>query len=89
MQVAEKGGFKWQETAYAKLNPLTVVQGDADVITYSTPGLKDYIESGKMKILAAMMPGRLPAYPDVPNVSGAGLREPYSIWFGAFVPKRD
>lgn len=87
MKVAETGGFKWQETAYSKLNPLLVVQGDADVITYSTPGLKDYVDAGKMKILAAMVPGRLPAYPDVPNVAEQGYGKAYSIWFGAFVPK--
>ena len=87
MNVAKVGGFHWKETAYGKLNPLLVVRGDADVITFSTPGLKDYVESGKMKILAAMLPVRLPAYPDVPTVKEQGFGEGYSIWFGAFVPK--
>jgi tripartite-type tricarboxylate transporter receptor subunit TctC len=87
MKAAEIGGFEWQETAYSELNPLLVVQGDADVITFSTPGLTDYVESGQMKILAAMVPNRLPAYPDVPNVSEQGYGEAFSIWFGAFVPK--
>jgi len=87
MNVAEMGGFKWKETAYKELNPLLVVQGDADVITFSTPGLTDYVESGKMKLLAAMLPGRVPAYPEVPTVAEQGFGEGYSIWFGAFVPK--
>jgi len=87
MKAAEIGGFKWKETAYAQLNPLLVVQGDADVITFSTPGLHDYVESGKMKLLAAMLPNRVPAYPDVPTVEEQGFGEGYSIWFGAFVPK--
>lgn len=87
MNVAKEGGFEWQETAYGDLNPLLVVQGDADVITYSTPGLTDYVESGKMKLLAAMLPNRVPAYPDVPTVSEQGFGEGYSIWFGAFVPE--
>ncbi len=88
MRVAQIGGFQWKETAYSKLNPLLVVKGDADVITFSTPGLKDYIESGKMKILACMLPNRLPQYPDVPTVEEQGFGEAYSIWFGAFVPAR-
>ena len=87
MKAAEIGGFSWKETAYSELNPLLVVQGDADVITFSTPGLTDYVEAGEMKLLAAMVPGRLPAYPDVPNVAEQGYGEAYSIWFGAFVPK--
>ncbi|MCG8695793.1 MAG: tripartite tricarboxylate transporter substrate binding protein [Minwuiales bacterium] len=87
MKAAAVGGFQWKETAYSKLNPLLVVQGDADVITFSTPGLTDYVESGKMKLLAAMLPNRVPAYPDVPTVAEQGFGDAYSIWFGAFVPK--
>jgi len=88
MNVAKIGGFKWKETAYKKLNPLLVVKGDADVITFSTPGLRDYVESGKMKLLACMLPNRLPSYPDVPTVKEQGFGVGYSIWFGAFVPAK-
>lgn len=86
MNAAKIGGYQWKETAYKKLNPLLVVQGDADVITFSTPGLKDYVESGKMKVLACMLPQRLPQYPDVHTVAEDGFGDAYSIWFGAFVP---
>ena len=88
MNVAKIGGFKWKETAYKKLNPLLVVKGDADVITFSTPGLRDYVEAGKMKILACMLPTRLPQYPKVATVKEQGFGDPYSIWFGAFVPAK-
>ncbi|GAK55103.1 hypothetical protein U27_01934 [Candidatus Vecturithrix granuli] len=86
MNAAKIGGFAWKETAYNELTPLLVVKGDADVITFSTPGLKDYIESGQMKLLACMLPDRLPDYPDVPTVTEQGFGDAYSIWFGAFVP---
>ncbi len=88
MNAAKIGGFKWKETAYKQLNPLLVVKGDADVITFSTPGLRDYVESGQMKLLACMLPNRLPQYPDVPTVKEQGFGDPYSIWFGAFVPAK-
>lgn len=88
MNAAKIGGFQWKETAYKKLNPLLVVKGDADVITFSTPALRDYVEAGKMKLLACMLPDRLPQYPDVPTVSEAGYGDAYSIWFGAFVPAK-
>jgi tripartite-type tricarboxylate transporter receptor subunit TctC len=88
MNVAKIGGFKWKETAYKKLNPLLVVKGDADVITFSTPGIRDYVEAGKMKILACMLPNRLPQYPDVATVKEQGFGVGYSIWFGAFVPAK-
>jgi tripartite-type tricarboxylate transporter receptor subunit TctC len=86
MNAAKIGGFTWKETAYKDLNPLLVVQGDADVITFSTPGLRDYVEAGKMKLLACMLPNRLPQYPDVATVEEQGYGDAYSIWFGAFVP---
>ncbi|MEW6376293.1 MAG: tripartite tricarboxylate transporter substrate binding protein [Thermodesulfobacteriota bacterium] len=86
MNVAKIGGFKWQETAYKELNPLLVTSGDADVITFSIPGLRDYISSGKMRLLACMLPNRLPAYPDVPTVSEQGFGDAHFIWFGIFVP---
>jgi len=88
MNVAKLGGFKWKETAYKDLNPLLVVKGDADVITFSTPGIKDYVEAGQMKILACMLPNRLPQYPDVATVKEQGFGKGYSIWFGAFVPAK-
>ncbi|MGA9477878.1 MAG: tripartite tricarboxylate transporter substrate binding protein [Desulfobacterales bacterium] len=86
MNVAKQGGFTWKETAYKELNPLLVIKGDADVITFSTPGLTDYLESGQMKLLAAMLPDRLPKYPNVATVEEQGFGKGYSIWFGAFVP---
>ncbi|MBW1721847.1 MAG: tripartite tricarboxylate transporter substrate binding protein [Deltaproteobacteria bacterium] len=88
LNAAKIGGFKFKETAYKKLNPLLVVSGDADVITFSTPGLRDYVDSGKMRLLACMLPNRLPYYPDVPTVKEQGFGEAYSIWFGLFVPAK-
>lgn len=88
MNAAKIGGYQWKETAYKKLNPLLVVKGDADVITFSTPGIKDYVEAGKMKVLACMLPQRLPQYPDVHTVAEDGFGDAYSIWFGAFVPAK-
>ncbi len=88
MNIAKIGGFKWKETAYKKLNPLLVVKGDADVITFSTPGLRDYVEAGKLKLLACMLPERLPNFTNVPTVKEQGFGEGYSIWFGAFVPAK-
>ncbi len=88
MNIAKIGGFQWKETAYKKLNPLLVVKGDADVITFSTPGLRDYVESSQLKLLACMLPERLPDFPNVPTVKEQGFGEGYSIWFGAFVPAK-
>lgn len=86
MNAAKIGGFTWKETAYNDLNPLLVVKGDADVVTLSVPALKDYLESGKVKLLACMLPNRISNYPDIPTVKEQNYGDAYSIWFGAFVP---
>ncbi|MCK5098146.1 MAG: tripartite tricarboxylate transporter substrate binding protein [Desulfobacteraceae bacterium] len=88
MKAAQIGGFSWKETAYKKLSPLLVMNKDADVITYSITGLRDYIEADKMKILACMLPNRLSDFPDIPTVTEQGFGDAYSIWFGLFVPAK-
>ncbi len=86
MNAAKIGGFSWKETAYNDLNPLLVVKGDADVVTLSVPALRDYLEAGKVKLLACMLPDRITTYPEVATVKEQNFGEAYSIWFGAFVP---
>lgn len=88
MSAAQTGGFEWKETAYNDLNALLVVKGDADVATLPLPAIKDYLDAGKMKILACMLPDRLAMYPDVKTVTEQGFGDAYSIWFGAFVAKK-
>jgi len=88
MKAAQVGGFTWKETAYKKMSPLLVINKDADVITFSITGLRDYVEAGKMKILACMLPERLPDFPDIPTVTEQGFGDAYSIWFGLFVPAK-
>lgn len=86
MNAAKIGGFKWKETAYNDLNPLLVVKGDADVITLSIPAIRDYVDSGKIKVLACMLPNRIAHFPEIKTVKEQNFGDAYSIWFGAFVP---
>lgn len=86
MNIAKIGGFTWQETGYQDLNALLLTQGTADALTVSTPYIRDYAEKGEVKPLAALLPVRLPAYPDVPTVSEQGFGNAYSVWFGLFAP---
>jgi tripartite-type tricarboxylate transporter receptor subunit TctC len=86
MNVAKIGGFEWRETSYKDLNALLLTQGDADAATLSTVYVKDYVEKGEVRILACMLPNRLPDFPEVPTVAEQGFGEAYSIWFGLFAP---
>ncbi len=88
MNIAKIGGFTWKETAYQDLNALLLTQGTADAITVSTPYIRDYAEKGEVKPLAALLPARVPAYPNVPTVAEQGFGSAYSVWFGLFAPAK-
>ncbi len=88
MNIARIGGFTWKETAYQDLNALLLTQGTADAITVSTPYIKDYAEKGEVKPLAALLPVRLPAYPNIATVAEQGFGNAYSVWFGLFAPAK-
>jgi tripartite-type tricarboxylate transporter receptor subunit TctC len=88
MNIAKIGGFAWKETGYQDLNALLLTQGTADAITVSTPYIRDYAEKGEVKPLAALLPVRLPAYPDVQTVAEQGFGNAYSVWFGLFAPAK-
>jgi tripartite-type tricarboxylate transporter receptor subunit TctC len=88
MNAAKIGGFNWRETSYKDLNALLLTQGDADVATLSTVYVRDYVAKGEVRVLAAMLPKRLPDFPDVPTVAEQGFGEAHSIWFGLFAPAK-
>ena len=87
MNVAEQGGFEWNETSFSNIDALLLTRGDVDVVTCSTPALMDYLETGDVKILTVMSPTRYECCPDVQTVSEQGFGSDYLIWFGLFMPK--
>ena len=88
MDIARIGGFTWKETAYQDVNALLLTQGTADAITVSTPAIRDYTATGDVKPLAALLPVRLPDYPNIPTVAEQGYGSAYSVWFGLFAPSK-
>ncbi len=88
MNIAKIGGFEWKETGYQDLNALLLTQGTADIITVSTPYIMDYAEKGDVKPLAALLPVRVPAFPEVPTVAEQNFGDAYSVWFGLFAPSK-
>jgi tripartite-type tricarboxylate transporter receptor subunit TctC len=88
MNAAKIGKFSWREASYKDLHALLLTQGDADVATLSTFDVRDYATKGEVRVLAAMLPVRLPDFPDVPTVAEQGFGEAYSIWFGLFAPAK-
>lgn len=87
MSVAEKGQFKWQETAYKGLNALILKRNEADVLTIGFNPSREFYEAGDIKYLSVLLPNRHDELPDTATVEEQGFGQAYSIWYGMFAPK--
>ncbi|OWT56165.1 Bug family tripartite tricarboxylate transporter substrate binding protein [Candidimonas nitroreducens] len=71
----ERSGTKMNHIPFQGNGPaLTdVIAGRVDFMFYPMVGLKDFVSSGKLRILAATTAKRLPDYPQVPTMSEMGF----------------
>jgi putative tricarboxylic transport membrane protein len=62
--------------------------GNADVLTSVASSVSEFLEAGKIKVLAVDAPERLPApFEDVPTMKELGINSDFAIWRGIFGPK--
>jgi tripartite-type tricarboxylate transporter receptor subunit TctC len=64
-----------------------LIGGHVDFLCEQSVSLVEQINAGKLLAYAISAPQRLPALPDVPSASEAGLKFDMSIWAGIFAPK--
>lgn len=77
--------------AYSGAGPAlqAVVGGQVPVgaLAYATPGLHDWVKSGKIKPIAISSTGRFPALPEVPTIAESGFPGYADVtWIGFFAP---
>jgi tripartite-type tricarboxylate transporter receptor subunit TctC len=64
-----------------------VLAGDVDMMFSATVAAAPHIKSGRVRVLAASTPKRIPAYPDVPTLAELGYTEVVvSNWSGIVAP---
>lgn len=62
--------------------------GNADVLTSVASSVSEFVEAGKIKVLAVDAPERLPGvFADVPTMKEVGINSEFAIWRGIFGPK--
>jgi putative tricarboxylic transport membrane protein len=62
--------------------------GNADVLTSVTASVSQYLEAGRIRVLAVNAPERRPGvFKDVPTLKELGIDADFSIWRGVFGPK--
>ena len=78
-QVAYKGG------AGPAMIGLLANEVQAMFVTFSSA--VTYVKSGRVRMLAAVSPARIPALPDVPTLREQGLNMTAGSWQGIYAPK--
>lgn len=101
MPVASGGTTHWVaialQNAGAKLNivdsggaserVVNLLGGQVDVIHTSIPSIKDYLKTGKFKMLATTTAERVNAYPNVPTAKESGVDVAFNNNYTFFFPK--
>ena len=64
-----------------------VMGGQVDILFDQFPSSKTYIDSGKLKAIAAMSPQKIPGYPNVMTMEDGGLKGfTDEAWYGLLAP---
>lgn len=87
VRMAQGDGWKPKLVSFPSPGYTQLNAGDADVVTVESINIMGQVKAGNARVLAAMTPRRLPAFPDVPTVKELGYGFSASIWTGLFAPK--
>ena len=64
-----------------------VMGGQVDILFDQFPSSKNYIDTGKLKAIAAMSPQKIPGYPNVMTMEDGGLKGfTDEAWYGLIAP---
>lgn len=80
-------GWKPKLVSYPSPGYTQLNAGDADVVTVESINIMGQVKAGNARVLVAMTPKRLPAFPEVPTAKELGYGFDVSIWTGLFAPK--
>jgi tripartite-type tricarboxylate transporter receptor subunit TctC len=65
----------------------SLLGSQVDAVLQLPGALSEYVKAGQMRLLAALIPQRDPAFPDVPTAREQGLDVSLEAWRGIAVPK--
>ena len=87
VRVSALDGWKPKLVSYPSPGYTQLNAGDADVVTVESINIMGQVKAGNARVLLAMTPKRLPAFPDAPTARELGYGFDVSIWTGLFAPK--
>jgi len=84
----QAAGAKVVDVPYAAAQTVpNLLGGHLDVLVQLPGALAAQVKSGNVRLLAAMIPSRDPAFPDVPTAKEQGVDVSLEAWRGIAVPK--
>jgi tripartite-type tricarboxylate transporter receptor subunit TctC len=84
----QAAGAKVVDVPYAAAQTVpNLLGGHVDVLVQLPGALAAQVKSGNVRLLAAMIPSRDPALPDVPTAKEQGIDVSLEAWRGIAVPK--
>jgi tripartite-type tricarboxylate transporter receptor subunit TctC len=84
----QAAGAKVVDVPYAAAQTVpSLLGGHVDVLVQLPGALASQVKSGNVRLLAAMIPARDPALPDVPTAKEQGVDVSLEAWRGIAVPK--
>ena len=84
----QAAGVKVVDVPYAAAQTVpNLLGGHVDVLVQLPGALAAQVKSGNVRLLAAMIPSRDPALPDVPTAKEQGVDVSLEAWRGIAVPK--
>ncbi|MBV7393458.1 tripartite tricarboxylate transporter substrate binding protein [Mameliella sediminis] len=84
----EQFGFKFAtDASFEELTCITLSNGDATLITTTTPQIQACLQDGSAKAITTYTEGRIATLPDTPTLGEQIDSEPIVLWGGMFVPK--
>jgi tripartite-type tricarboxylate transporter receptor subunit TctC len=64
-----------------------VIGGQVDLLFDQFPSSKNFVDTGKLKAIAAISPQKIPGYPNVMTMADAGMKEfTDEAWYGVMAP---
>lgn len=84
-------GVKINHVPYRGAGPAMqdVVAGQVDILVDQLPSSKNFIDTGKLKLMGVISPKRVPEYPDVMTMEEAGIKGfSDQAWYGIVAPAK-
>lgn len=88
-ELGRKTGAKFEQVLYKSgaETVMALIAGNVEAIIQTPSEIVPHVQSGKLRLLASVSPGRWPDRPDMPTMAESGFDVQIVSWMGLAVPR--